>query len=66
MIKKIHILFTKLDELFELPKGTSKIEVKKHLNIESIGALEHEDLSYLLRYLDNIFLLNGIDIDEHK
>ena len=66
MIKKIHLLFTKLDELFELPKGTSKIEVKKHLNIESIGKLEHEDLSYLLRYLDNIFLLNDIDIDEHK
>ena len=66
MIKKIHVLLTKLDELFELPKGTSKIEVKKHLNIESIGKLEHEDLSYLLRYLDNIFLLNDIDIDEHK
>ena len=66
MIKKIHLLFTKLDELFELPKGTSKIEVKKHLNIESIGKLEHEDLSYLLRYLDNNFLLNDIDIDEHK
>lgn len=66
MIKKIHVLLNKLDELFELPKGTSKIEVKKHLNIESIGKLEHEDLSYLLRYLDNIFLLNDIDIDEHK
>lgn len=66
MIKKIHLLFARLDELFELPKGTSKIEVKKHLEIESIGKLEHEDLSYLLRYLDNIFLLNGIDIDEHK
>ena len=66
MIKKIHVLLTKLDELFELPKGTSKIEVKKHLKIESIGTLEHEDLSYLLRYLDNIFLLNDIDIDEHK
>jgi len=66
MIKKIHILFNRLDELFELPKGTSKIEVKKHLEIESIGKLEHEDLSYLLRYLDNIFLLNGIDIDEYE
>lgn len=66
MIKKIHVLLSKLDELFELPKGTSKIEVKKHLNIESIGKLEHEDLSYLLRYIDNIFLLNDIDIDEHK
>ena len=66
MIKKIHVLLNKLDELFELPKGTSKIEVKKHLKIESIGKLEHKDLSYLLRYLDNIFLLNDIDIDEHK
>ena len=66
MIKKIHVLLSKLDELFELPKGTSKIEVKKHLNIESIGALEHEDLSYLLRYLDNILLEHNIDCDEEK
>ena len=66
MIKKIHLLFNRLDKLFELPKGTSKQEVKKHLKIESIKDLNHEDLSYLLRYLDNIFLLNGIDIDEHK
>lgn len=66
MIKKIHLLFNRLDKLFELPKGTSKEEVKKHLKIESIGKLEHEDLSYLLRYLDNILLENNIDIDEHK
>lgn len=65
MIKKIHVLLNKLDELFELPKGTSKIEVKKHLKIESFGKLEHEDLSYLLRYLDNILLENGIDCDEY-
>ena len=65
MIKKIHILLIKLDELFKLPKGTSKIEVKKHLKIESIGKLEHEDLSYLLRYLDNILLENNIDCDEY-
>ena len=66
MIKKIHVLLSKLDELFELPKGTSKIEVKKHLKIESIGGLEHEDLSYLLRYLDNILLEHNIDCDEEK
>ena len=66
MIKKIHVLLSKLDELFELPKGTSKIEVKKHLKIESIGKLEHEDLSYLLRFIDNILLEHNIDIDEHK
>lgn len=64
MIKKIHVLLSKLDELFELPKGTSKIEVKKHLKIKSIGKLEHENLSYLLRFLDNILLENGIDIEE--
>jgi hypothetical protein len=66
MIRKIHLLFNRLDELFELPKGTSKIEVKKHLKIESIKDLNHEDLSYLLRYLDNILLEHNIDIDEHK
>lgn len=66
MIKKIHLLFSRLDELFELPKGTSKIEVKKHLKIESIKDLNHEDLSYLLRFIDNIFLEHNIDIDEHK
>jgi hypothetical protein len=65
MIKKIHVLFNRLDELFELPKGTSKIEVKKHLKIESIKDLNHEDLSYLLRFIDNILLENNIDIDEH-
>ena len=66
MIKKIHLLFNRLDELFELPKGTSKIEVKKHLKIESIKDLNHEDLSYLLRFIDNILLEHNIDIDEHK
>jgi hypothetical protein len=66
MIKKIHVLFNRLDELFELPKGTSKQEVKKHLKIESIKDLEHEDLSYLLRFIDNILLEHNIDIDEQK
>lgn len=66
MIKKIHLLFSRLDELFELPKGTSKIEVKKHLEIESIKDLNHEDLSYLLRFIDNIFLEHNIDIDENN
>jgi len=66
MIKKIHLLFGRLDELFELPKGTSKIEVKKHLKIESIKDLNHEDLSYLLRFIDNIFLEHNIDIDENN
>ena len=66
MIKKIHLLFNRLDKLFELPKGTSKIEVKKHLEIESIKDLEHEDLSYLLRYVDNILLEHNIDIDENN
>ena len=66
MIKKIHLLFNKLDKLFELPKGTSKILIKEHLKIESIRKLNHEELSYLLRYTDNILLENGIDIDEQK
>jgi len=66
MIKKIHVLLNKLDELFELPKGTSKIAIKERLEIESISKLNHEELSYLLRYTDNILLENGIDIDEHK
>lgn len=66
MIKKIHLLFTKLDELFELPKGTSKIEVKKHLKIESIKDLNHEEKSYLLRFIDNILLEHNIDCDEEK
>ena len=66
MIKKIHVLLNKLDELFELPKGTSKIEVKKHLNIESIKDLNHEEKSYLLRFIDNILLEHNIDCDEEK
>ena len=66
MIKKIHVLLNKLDELFELPKGTSKIEVKKHLKIESIKDLNHEEKSYLLRFIDNILLEHNIDIDENN
>lgn len=66
MIKKIHILFRRIDELFKLPYGASKIVVKRHLEIESISKLEHEELSYLLRYLDNILLENNIDCDEEK
>ena len=64
MIKKIYVLLRLIDELYSLPKGTTKIEVKKRLQIDSIGKLEHEDLSYLLRYLDNILLENNIDCDE--
>ena len=66
MIKKIHVLFRRIDELLELPYGTSKVAIKERLQIESISKLEHEDLSYLLRYLDNILLENNIDIDEEK
>jgi hypothetical protein len=66
MIKKIHLLFRRIDELLELPYGTSKVAIKEHLEIESISKLDHEDLSYLLRYVDNILLENGIDIDESK
>jgi hypothetical protein len=66
MIKKLHLLFRRIDELFNLPYGTSKVAIKERLQIESIGKLEHEDLSYLLRYVDNILLENGVDIDEHK
>ena len=64
MIRKIHLLFRRIDKLFNLPYGTSKIAIKQRLEIESISKLEHEDLSYLLRYVDNILLENGIDIDE--
>ena len=66
MIKKIHILLRLIDDFYSLPRGTTKIEVKKRLEIESIGKLEHEDLSYLLRYLDNILLENNIDCDENN
>lgn len=66
MIKKIHILLKQLDELLELPYGTSKIAVKEHLKIESIGKLNHEELSYLLRYIDNILLENNVDIEEKE
>ena len=66
MIKKIHVLLNKLDELYELPKGTSKTEVKKHLKIESIKNLNYEEKSYLLRFIDNILLEHNIDCDEEK
>lgn len=64
MIRKTHVLLKQLDDLLELPYGTCKIAVKEHLKIESIGKLNHEELSYLLRYLDNIILENGVDIEE--
>lgn len=64
MKAKIHLIFRKIDEFFNLEKGTSKQEIKKHLEIESIAKLERDELIYLLRYCDNILLINGIDIDE--
>ena len=66
MIKKIHIFLKQLDDLLELPYGTCKVAVKEHLKIESISKLNHEELSYLLRYIDNILLENGVDIEEEK
>lgn len=63
MIRKIHLLLKQLDDLLQLPYGTCKIAVKEHLKIESISKLNHEELSYLLRYIDNILLENGIDYD---
>jgi hypothetical protein len=64
MIAKIHILFKMIDELFTLPYGTSKEVIKERLEIESIAKLDHEEKVYLLRYLDNILLENGYDIEE--
>lgn len=66
MNAKIHILFKRLDELLSLPYGTSKVAVKERLEIESIAKLNHEEKSYLLRYLDNILLEFGYDIEEKK
>jgi hypothetical protein len=66
MMSKLHIFFREIDKLFNLEKGTAKEQIKKHLKIESVTELDHEQMSYLLRYCDNILLLNNIDIDEAK
>jgi len=66
MFRKLHALFKRLDELLELPNGTSKEEVKKFLKIEKTSKLNHEDLSYLVRFVDNILLEFGIDADEKE
>lgn len=59
-------MFARLDEFYGQPKNTCKNAIKKQLGIKSIKDLNHEELSYLLRYTDNILLENGIDIDEKK
>lgn len=64
MIAKIHIMFARLDEFYGQPKNTCKDAIKKNLEIKSIKDLNHEELSNLARYTDNILLTNGIDIDE--
>jgi len=64
MMSKLHVFFREIDKLFNLEKGTAKEVIKAHLKIESVSKLDHEKMSYLLRYCDNILLLNNIDIDE--
>lgn len=59
-------MFARLDEFYDQPKDTCKNAIKKQLGIKSIKDLNHEELSYITRYTDNILLSNGIDIDEHK
>ena len=66
MMSKLHIIFREIDKLFSFENGTAKDQIKKHLKIDSVAKLDHEQMSYLLRYCDNILLLNNIDIDEAK
>jgi hypothetical protein len=58
---KLNILFKRLDIILELPKGTSKSEVKKFLNIEQTRNLDFEETIYVLRFVDNILLELGYD-----
>lgn len=58
---KLNILFKRLDIILELPKGTSKKEVKKFLNIEQTRNLDFEETIYVLRFVDNILLELGYD-----
>lgn len=50
-----------MDIILELPKGTSKKEVKKFLNIEQTRNLDFEETIYVLRFVDNILLELGYD-----
>jgi hypothetical protein len=59
-------MFARLDEFYGQPKNTCKNAIKNNFGIKSIKDLNHEELSYLTRYTDNILLANGIDIDEEK
>ena len=63
-MKKLHQLFDLLDKHFNFPKGTSKNEIKDFLGIKSVSKLEHDELIYLIRFVDNILLSNGIDYEE--
>ena len=66
MKAKLHIIFRRIDQLFNLEKGTAKAFIKNHFNIVTLQNLEREELLYLIRYCDNILLINEIDIDEEK
>ena len=64
MKAKLHIIFRRIDKLFNLEKGTAKAFIKNHFNIVTLQNLEREELIYLIRYCDTILLMNNIDIDE--
>lgn len=66
MKAKLHIIFRRIDQLFNLEKGTAKAFIKNHFNIVTLQNLEREELIYLIRYCDTILLMNEIDIDEEK
>ena len=55
----------RLDTILELPKGTSKKEVKKFLNIKETSKLDFEQTIYVLRFVDNILLELGYDEAEN-
>jgi len=62
---KLNILLKRLDTILELPKGTSKKEVKKFLNIKETSKLDFEETIYVLRFVDNILLELGYDEAEN-
>ena len=64
MLKKYRgYILPALSKQYELPKEVVHNELKRFLGIKSLKDLDHEELSYFVRFADNLLLINEIDID---
>ena len=65
MLKKYRgYILPRIAKYYDLPSKVVHDEIKRFLNVTTLKGMEFGELSYFVRFADNILLINNIDIDE--